>query len=50
MNKNLDEIIDEFSKLLKELYSLDESLQKCGLECLNEYEEEVDLWKTYGGD
>lgn len=46
----LDDIIDKFNKLLNDLKSLDEALGKCGDECAREYEEEIELWKTYGGD
>jgi len=27
---------------------LDDALKQC--ECLEDYEEAIDLWKTYGGD
>jgi len=49
-NIKLDQIIDKFSELLNKLKILDEALSKCGPECTQEYEEEIELWKTYGGD
>ena len=50
MKLNLEEIINKFSKLLIEPKFLDEALEGCSDVCIQEYEEEIDLWKTYGGD
>jgi hypothetical protein len=50
MNLNLEEIINKFSKLLIEPKFLDEALEGCNDEYIQEYEEEIELWKTYGGN
>lgn len=49
VKKTLDDIIKEYSIPKKDKY-LDITLEKCGLECISEYEEAVELWITYGGD
>jgi hypothetical protein len=50
MKLNLEDIINKFSKLLIEPKFLDEALEGCGDECIEEFEEAIELWKTYGGD
>jgi hypothetical protein len=45
----LDKIIDHY-KTKHGLKFLDDASEKCGFLCLRKFEEEIDLWETYGGD
>ena len=47
--KTLDEILDKFTSLENKKL-LDEALELLPPECLAEFEEALELWKTYGGD
>ena len=37
-------------QIINNIKYLDDALDECGNKCLSEYEEEVELYKTYGGD
>lgn len=45
----LDDII-EFYRTTDNFHHLDCALDSWGFLCAAEFEEEVELWKTYGGD
>ena len=49
MNNTLDKIIEKY---MKPEYKkvLDDALDNLNSECLAEFEEAIELWKTYGGD
>ena len=49
MNNILDEIIEKYMNS-KHKKRLDEALKALEPACLTEFEEALELWKTYGGD
>jgi len=49
MKNSLDKIIEKYMKPENKKI-LDDALKSLNPECLAEFEEAIELWKTYGGD
>ena len=49
MSNILDEIIERYMKS-KHREVLDDALNSLEPECITEFEDALELWKTYGGD